>query len=339
MIRLHVPGFYNADKGGPRWGDAQIIDDGTNYEVIDGYCENGTTRLISRLKDRGIKSPYLHISHAHGDHDEGILAIVRDSYFSPKKLYCYNPEVLKSGLGNSEIKSDYNYLKKVIAEAKAKGIPVTYIGNGSAINHGDIHIKVFRYSPTYAGANKDPHGWDFVNDGSLAYWFPELGYWTSGDGCGGAFNMCKKVGAKPKFFKIDHHGNYCNQSQANGLKSLGALYCWDNDYSTNITDFLQYGRKRCIEAGIKYLSVHGDINAIWFGKRAVIYKGSQIYRYDCAYNGKPSITKPVDLAVVKGVLKGDYGNGDARISALLNASLNPGVVQKEINELVKLIKG
>ena len=111
MIRLHVPGFYNSDKGGPRWGDAQIIDDGKNFEVIDGYCGNGTTRLISRLKDRKIKSPYLHISHAHGDHDEGILAIIRDSYFSPKKLYCYNPEVLKSGLGNSEIKSDYNLQK------------------------------------------------------------------------------------------------------------------------------------------------------------------------------------------------------------------------------------
>ena len=57
MIRLHVPGFYNSDKGGPRWGDAQIIDDGKNFEVIDGYCGNGTTRLISRLKDRKIKSP------------------------------------------------------------------------------------------------------------------------------------------------------------------------------------------------------------------------------------------------------------------------------------------
>ena len=338
MIRLQVPGFYNSDKGGPRWGDAQIIDDGKNFEVIDGYCGNGTTRLISRLKDRKIKSPYLHISHAHGDHDEGILAIIRDSYFSPKKLYCYNPEVLKSGLGNSEIKSDYNYLKKVISEAKAKGIPVTYIGNGSAINHGDIHIKVFRYSPTYTGASKDPHGWDFVNDGSLAYWFPEIGYWTSGDGCGGAYNMCKKVGAKPKLIKIDHHGNYCNKSQAQGLKSLGALYCWDNDYSTSITEFLQYGRKRCIEAGIKYLSVHGDINVIFFNKKAVIYKDGAIYRYACDYNGRASLKEPT-LANVKAVLTGKAGTDDDRVTYLLNRSMNPGLIQNEINALYKLIKG
>lgn len=338
MIRLQVPGFYNSDKGGPRWGDAQIIDDGKNFEVIDGYCGNGTTRLISRLKDRKIKSPYLHISHAHGDHDEGILAIIRDSYFSPKKLYCYNPEVLKGGLSNSEIKSDYNYLKKVISEAKAKGIPVTYIGNGSAINHGDIHIKVFRYSPTYAGASKDPHGWDFVNDGSLAYWFPEIGYWTSGDGCGGAYTMCKKVGAKPKFFKIDHHGNYCNKSQAQGLKSLGALYCWDNDYSTSITDFLQYGRKRCIEAGIKYLSVHGDINAIFFSKRAVIYKDGKVYRYACDYAGLATLQNPT-LENVKAVLSGKAGTDDDRVTYLLNRNMNPGLIQNEINTLYKLIKG
>lgn len=44
MIRICIPGFQNSDSGGPRWGDAQIIDDGKNYEVIDGYCGVGATR-------------------------------------------------------------------------------------------------------------------------------------------------------------------------------------------------------------------------------------------------------------------------------------------------------
>lgn len=337
MIRLQVPGFYNSDKGGPRWGDAQTIDDGTNFEVIDGYCGVGTSRLIKRLKDRGIKSPYLHISHAHGDHDEGIMAIIKDSYFSPRGLYCYDPDVLKAGLGNSEIKSDYNYLKKIVAEAKSKKIPVTYLKHGDTIRHGEILIKVYRNNPTYAGSKADPHGWDFVNDGSLCYWFPELGYWTSGDGCGGAYNMCKRVGAKPKFIKIDHHGNYCNQSQAQGLKSLGTLFCWDNDYSVNITDFLKYGRGRCIEAGIKYLSCHGDINAIFFSRRAVIYKDGNIYRYACDYAGKPALADPT-LENVKAVLSGKAGNDDDRTTYLLNRKMNPGLIQNEINALYKLIK-
>ena len=28
MIRICIPGFHDNDTGGPRWGDAQIIDDG-----------------------------------------------------------------------------------------------------------------------------------------------------------------------------------------------------------------------------------------------------------------------------------------------------------------------
>ena len=74
MIRLQAVGLYTPDFGGgeTRLGDATIIDDGKNFEVIDGYCENGTMRLIAALKARGIKNPYLHISHPHYDHMYGI---------------------------------------------------------------------------------------------------------------------------------------------------------------------------------------------------------------------------------------------------------------------------
>ena len=70
MIRICIPGFSTSDSGGPRWGDCTIIDDGTNYEIIDGYCGVGTTRLIKRMKKRKILQPYLYISHEGdpGDH-------------------------------------------------------------------------------------------------------------------------------------------------------------------------------------------------------------------------------------------------------------------------------
>lgn len=338
MIRIQIPGFYDSDKGGPRWGDAQIIDDGTNFEVIDGYCGVGAQRLIKRLKDRKIKSPYLHISHAHGDHDGGILDIIRDSYFTPKGLYVPDPDSYKAGMSNSEIAGDVAYLKKIIAEAKAKKIPVTILKHGMQIKHGDITIKIFKEQPEYQGASEDPHGWAFVNDGSLCYWFPDLAYFTSGDGPERIYDSCKRWGIKPIFFKIPHHGNNCPNSQASGMKSAGAVYCWDNDYSTDITDFLMYGRRRCIQAGLKYLSVHGDINAIFFGKRAVIYKDGKIYRYTCAYNGKATLKDPT-LENVKAVLKGQAGNDDDRVTYLLNRAMNPGLIQNEINELYKLIKG
>lgn len=339
MIRINIPGFYDSDGDGPRWGDAQIIDDGTNYIVIDGYCGVGTTRLIQYLKDRKIRKFYLYISHGHYDHDYGVRKIIADPYFSPLGLCCYDPDSLKSGLSNGEIREDYDYLKAVIAEAKAKKIPVKYLKHGDHIKHGEIEFYVYRKQPGYQGGGEDPHGWSFMNDGSLCFWFPALKYWTSGDGPEKIYDMCKQVGADPVFFKIPHHGNNCPRSQAQGMKRLGARYCWDNDYSTEITDFLKYGRGRAIEAGIKYLSCHGDINAIFFRKTAVIYKGSSIYRYECPYNGAPTITREVDLDIIKKVLAGKYGNGDARITNLLNDSYNPGVVQKEINYLLKLLKG
>ena len=142
MIRIHIPGFYDSDSGGPRWGDAQIIDDGVNYEVIDGYCGVGTSHLIKALKDRGIKSPYLYITHAHYDHRYGVRQIINDSYFKPKALYCQDPSTITAY--NSDIKSDLDALKTIIREAKAKNIPVHYLGDGDKIVHGEIKFTVYR---------------------------------------------------------------------------------------------------------------------------------------------------------------------------------------------------
>ena len=122
------------------------------------------------------------------------------------------------------------------------------------------------------------------------------------------------------------------------LKRAGCLYYWDNDYSTSLTDFLMTGREDAQNAGMTILNVHGDINAIWFGKRCVIYKHGQIYRYACSYAGKANL-KSADLAIVKAVINGKAGAGDARTSYLLNKGYNAGAVQKEFNGIIKAIKG
>ena len=290
MIRLWIPGFYDSDSGKPRWGDAQVIDDGKNYEVIDGYCGVGTTRLINGLKSHGVRSPYLHISHAHYDHYYGIRKIINDKWFTPKGLYCYDPNSLvaktvKNSNGYKYVKAEINNLKTIIDEAKGRGIPVTYLKDNQVVQHGDIKIICYRNQPTTVYSD-DSEGDSFLNDGSLCYWFPDLLYWTSGDGCEKIYDMCKAKGAKPVFFKIPHHGNNCTESQAKGLKADGAEYCWDNDYNTQITEFLMYGRRRCIEAGIKYINCHGDINVAFANGKAVITKGSANYIYDIPYKGK-----------------------------------------------------
>ena len=336
MIRLQAVGLYTPDfgSGETRLGDATIIDDGKNFEVIDGYCGNGTMRLIAALKARGIKNPYLHISHPHYDHRYGIRKIINDSWFKPKALYCQNPDTITAH--NSNVKSDIDALWTVIREAKAKGINVVYLNNLDKIVHGKVKFTVYRRNPAWDG-NSDA----YLNEGSLCYWFPEQSYLTTGD----ASMWCaEKYNLHPKWVKGGHHGNDIGgltlkpSQMAAWLKKNGCLYYWDNDFSTRITDFLQTGREDAQTAGMKFFDIHGDINAIFFRKRAVIYKHGQIYRYACSYNGAPTLAEP-NLENVKMVLAGKAGTDDARVTYLLNRSMNPGLIQKEVNELYKLIKG
>lgn len=333
MIRINIPGFFDSDKGGPRWGDCQMVNnDYGDFDVIDGYCGVGADRLIDRLKSLSVKNPYLHITHAHYDHYNGIERIIDDKWFSPKALYCYDPYTLRKDF-SEECRQNIEALVRIINKAKKSGISVIYLQNGDRIVHHDIEIEVYRLQPQTA-ENTD----SYINDGSLCYYFPKLRYLTSGDGPARIYDLCTQYNLRPVIFKIPHHGNCCPRSQANGMKALGALFCWDNDYNTSITDFLTTGRDRCIGAGIKYISCHGDINMIAYNGTFVIYKGSEHWSYKCGYKGKISL-KSANLAIVKAVLKGDLGNGDARITALLDKGFKPASVQKEVNEMFKLVRG
>lgn len=336
MIRIQAVGLYSSDfgSGETRLGDATIIDDGKNFEVIDGYCGKGADRLITVLKDRNIRTPFLHDSHFHWDHYDGIRKIINDKWFKPRALYCQNPDSVTAH--NSSIKGDIDAVRTIIKEAKARKIPVIYLNNGDKITHGEIKFTVYRDFPKYNGNSEA-----YLNDGSLCYWFPELSYLTTGD----AGMWCaNRYGLKPKFVKGGHHGNDMSgdgkkpSEMCPWLKKNGCLYYWDNDYSTRLTDFLMTGRDDAINAGMKIFDIHGDLNAIFFRKRAVIYKHGQIYRYACSYNGAPTLAAP-NLTNVKMVLSGKAGTDDARTTYLLNHKMNPNLIQQEINELYKLIKG
>ena len=334
MIRLHVPGFTSG-TGGPRWGDAQILSCGSVHLVVDGYCEKGADRLISVLKERNIVRLYLAVSHPHYDHYEGIKRIIRDPYFTVIKLFVPNPE--SYGDVSGEVRSNKQALRNIVAEAKNKDIPVSYLRNEQNVKLGGIRFTVYQDTTCRFDGNSE----GYVNDRSLAFWFYELSYLTTGDAgmwCVQAYNL------KPKFIKCGHHGNNIGTNSikpsqmAPRLKRNGCLYYWDNDFSTTLTDFLMTGREDAINAKMTILNIHGDINAVWFSKRAVIYKGNEIFRYSCSYTGKANL-KSADLAIVKAVINGKAGAGDARISYLLNKGYNAGAVQKEVNAIIKAIKG
>ena len=338
MIRRHIIGFNDSDSGGPRWGSCVIFSDGKETVVIDGYTGVGKRKLIARLKKIGCKNPWLYLTHAHGDHYDGLKAIIEDPYFKPKGFRCYDPATIKAGASqNGEIRGDRNALIEIIDLCMEKGIPVKYVHSSDSYVHGEIKFKTYREQPAFEGNSEDPHGWSYLNDGSLIFWFYQLGTIVDGDGPMAIGEFCEKRGIHAKDFQIPHHGNNCNKGRAALMKQLGAVYCWDDSYDSG-TEFLHYGRQRCIEAGIKHYGIHGDINTIYFGGRAVIYKGTSIFRYACSYKGKAAL-KMHTADVTRKVLRGSYGSGDTRTTNLLDEGYNPGLVQKSVNSVINTAKG
>ena len=339
MIHIWAPGLGYPSKE-TRYGDGQIVSDGKNFLVIDGFCGYGTQVLIKKLKSWKIKEPYLAITHAHYDHAEGIFQIIKDSYFTPKALWCYDPDTLTIGLNNNagsrEVKSDINYLSKIINAAKAKNIPIKYLKNNQNIVKGDIKIKVYREQPTRV-VSDDTEGWAYVNDGSLCFYFPEINYWTSGDGPQAIFNLIKKTGAKVKFFKIPHHGNNCSQSQAKGLKNAGAVACWYNDLEPNgvgTNDFTLYGARRCKQAGLKVLESKSDINMLFYsGKAHIWHNGREMANYSCAYQGDAALKVP-SANIIRNIFMNKYGTGDTRITNLIKAGYFPKIANEKVTLVI-----
>ena len=345
MIRVFIPGLYASDFSSSkdqRSGDCTIINDYIgetntigNVDVVDGGCGKMADRVIKRLKTLKIKSPYLHITHFHYDHYFGIRKIINDKWFTPKALYCQDPNTIDDV--SSDVKENKRVVKTIISEAKARGIKVIYLKNGDTIQHGNIYMKVYRDNNVSYRGNSDA----YLNDGSLCYWLSILSYLTTGDADLGCAN---RYGLHPTFIKIGHHGNDVSgynlkpSEMAPWLKRNGCLYCWDNDYSTKLTNFLNTGREDCLTAKMTYFNCHGDINFVAYGGKVVIYKGGKNYQYPCSYKGKSRL-KMADLKIVEAVLKGEYGNDESRVTALIDAGYYPSNVQNWINKLRKLFVG
>jgi GH25 family lysozyme M1 (1,4-beta-N-acetylmuramidase)/uncharacterized protein YraI len=293
MIKSWVACFKRPSKE-TRYGDSQVFIDTKNNIcfIVDGGDGECALRLISYLKENNIKKVYLLLTHPHSDHGDGLRKIIKDSYFTVLCFYCYDPNSLKKGLsnnrGSNSVREDIDYLNRMISEAKDRDIEVKYLVHGDKVELGDIKFNVYREQPSKV-EDDDTYGWSYVNDGSLCLYFPDLYYWTSGDGSERIWDFIKKLGLTVKFFKIPHHGNNCPQSQANGLKSHGANLCWYNDLEPNgvgTNDFTLYGARRCKEAGITVIDCIGsDINMTFAMGKATITKGSSSWNYTIPYNG------------------------------------------------------
>lgn len=336
MIRCTIPGFIDSDfsSGGSRLGDCQIFK--SDYvDIVDGYCGSAARRLIKRLKALGIKDVYLHISHAHYDHYNGIEMMIDDEYFNVIALYCYDPKTLNANF-SKDCAENVAALNRIINKAKKRGSKIVFLKDGDKIIHGDTEIWVYRDQPTTA-----PNTDAYINDGSLCYYFPKLKYLSTGDS---GLWCAERHKLDVKFFKGGHHDNDNSgdtkkpSEMCRWLKQRGCEFFWDNDYSTTLTDFLMTGREDALNAGMKFIDIHGDTNFLACNGKVTIYKGTQHWTYKCDYKGKNTLKSPT-LGIVKSVLRGDIGNSDTRTTNLLDKGFSPVGVQNQVNELYKLIKG
>ena len=340
MIRGLIPGFYDSDfapgEKNKRDGDCTILFDNLGtVMIIDGFCSKPAQRLVQYLKERGIRKPYLDLTHPHYDHYNGLERILDDEFFFPRALSCPDPDSYNKSF-SKDCAENIAALERIIGKAKKRHVPVRFLEDGTTVTRGDIDFVVYRDQPSVAEDTDS-----YLNDGSLCFWFPKIKYLTTGDA---GFGCANKHGLRPVFIKGGHHGNRLDgedlkpSMMAKLLYKNGCRFYWDNDFSEDLTDFLMTGREDAINAGMKILNVHGDINFISYSGKTVIYKGAEHWSYSCDYY--PGIElHSADLSVVKSVLKGEYGNGDARITNLIDNGYKPASVQNNVNEVIKLVRG
>lgn len=348
MIRGYVFGFNRPSKE-TRYGSSELITDGKYNLLFDGYCGSASDRLIEYLIKRKYKDLYLFLTHSHYDHTDGFKRMIKNGYFNILCLYCYDPDTLRNGLRNNKgsrsVEEDINALEDLISLAKSKGIKVKFIDNGDKITLGDINIEVYREQPTKV-EDDDTEGWSYVNDGSLCFYFPQLYYWTSGDGPEKIGDFIKNLGLKVKFFQVPHHGNNCTESQARGLKAHGCNVCWYNDLEPRgigTEEFTAFGARRCLQAGINVLDCIGDINWVASnGTMTIYHKGKSVSSYGCKYTGVNELVSPT-AKIVRKIFMGEYGKSDNRVTNLLDAGYHYGNAQVMVNKVIdvaqKIISG
>lgn len=328
MLRFYAPGIVAADlgKGQTRVGSSFMVEDAEHILCIDGRCGTAADRVVKRLDARK-KKKILLLSHPHYDHYNGIEKEIEkgDDIYT---LICQDPSSFNKKYSD-EVKGNVEALERIIKKARDRRIAVVYTQNGSTFKFGDIKFVTYREQPDSARNSET-----YINQGSLNVWLPEQRILYTGDT--GAC-LAKKYGLNPIIVIGMHHGNWLSKDDAEWLYKHGCLYYLDDDYSTSITDFLSTGRGKAKKAGMTIFSCHGDLNIVAFSNRAIIYKNGKLYRYSGSYSGKASL-KAATLTTVFSVFSGKYGNGDARVTKLLDLGYNPGSVQGWVNKFAGVVK-
>ena len=209
-----------------------------------------TNGLISWLKDIKAEQVDLAVAtHAHGDHTGGFYDIV-NAGIPIKEFRCYHIDSIRGG--NDASREDSDNLLELIRWLQVRGTRVLFIDHGDVLRFGDISWHIYRNQPARA-ADNDTNAWDYVNNGSLVLYSPELQGIIFGDGPENpkdAIAYFQKKFGKIKiliWFLISHHGNCFSLSNAVAAKDAGAQFAYESCVEADgpgTAEWTEFGARR-----------------------------------------------------------------------------------------------
>ena len=288
MFKAYVPKItLPSGESDIRKGDGIGMIINGRVMLVDAFQGGEATNgLISWLKSNGVTQIDLAVcTHAHGDHWGGFRPIV-NAGIPIKEFRCYHIASIRGG--NDASREDSDNLLALIRWLQARGTRVLFVDHGDVLNFEDTTWKIYRDQPAHA-ADDDDNAWEYVNNGSLVLYSPELGLVLGGDGPGDLETALDYFGAVVSGYDISHHGNKCPQHDAAALKRHGCVVAWESCIERGgpgTTEWTEFGARRVVQQKIPVwmqdapIYIHAENGLITFRQ------GSKTISKKVPYQGK-----------------------------------------------------
>lgn len=255
--------------------------------LVDAFQGDEATRgLIAWLKSNKVAQIDLAVStHAHGDHYGGFYEIV-NAGIPIKEFRSYHIASIRDG--NAASREDSDNLLKLIRWLQARVTRVLFVDHGSVLNFEDTTWRIYRDQPASA-ADDDNNAWEYVNNGSLVLWSPELELLLGGDGPDDLKTAIGYFDAKVSGYDISHHGNNCTQHNAAALKAAGCVVAWESCIERGgpgTTEWTEFGARRVRQQGIPVWMQDADIYIHAENGRITFRQGDKMISKDIPYQAE-----------------------------------------------------
>ena len=310
IIAIDLGGPTDIDRENSAYGDATLIEQNSNYLLIDSGTDDDNDILIGFLKSQGVKRFSIYLSHYHNDHYGKIKEILNDSYFTVENVYMPNPNIISTKLDENKdwhsIISPYvTWAERYKEQLINLGTNVVFINEGSTINIGNATLEVI-WDLTKCSLTPEDYYDDglgtvknhFINDTSLVSMITYQGikFLTSGDIEVRAEKEILESGLdiKADIFKFAHHGGL-SSNNSSFIDKINPSYGYlPNNYTAGKNNISWFGDR--IENFDKYKNATYNENAMNFNSYGEFVDNltsktnvlSTVYNGNIIYNISPN---------------------------------------------------